>query len=78
MSLLVDAYLLIFAALEDIPEHEPTREWLTRTLAATPRLTSRDVPDPYLAALAVENGLVLATHDRGFARFRMLRWRERR
>lgn len=32
------------------------------------------VPDLYLAALALEHGLAVATHDRGFARFTMLRW----
>ena len=139
MSVLVDAKLLLYALLEDVPEHEPARDWLLQTLddpdssvalsgpvlyavarllssravmgaalgvplawsmadafrrqpavrmldpgprhatlvstlAATPGLTSRDVPDLHLAALAVENGLVLATHDRGFARFGMLRW----
>ena len=140
MSVLVDANLLLYALLEDVPEHEPARDWLLQTLddpdssvalswpvlyavarllssravmgdaalgvplawsmaagfrrqpavrmldpgprhatlvstlAATPGLASRDVPDLHLAALAVENGLVLATHDRGFARFGMLRW----
>lgn len=34
----------------------------------------RNVPDAHLAALAIEHGLVLATHDRGFARFEGLRW----
>ena len=34
----------------------------------------RHVPDAHLAALAIEHGLVLATHDRGFARFDGLRY----
>lgn len=34
----------------------------------------RHVPDAHLAALAIEHGLVLATHDRGFARFEGLRF----
>jgi uncharacterized protein len=38
-------------------------------LAQTPGLRSDDVPDIELAALAVEHGLVLASHDRGFRRF---------
>lgn len=42
-------------------------------LAATPGLRSDDVPDLEIAALAIEHGLVLATHDSGFARFRRLR-----
>jgi toxin-antitoxin system PIN domain toxin len=31
--------------------------------------------DAWLAALAIENGCTLVTTDRGFARFRGLRWR---
>ena len=42
-------------------------------LAATPGLRSGDVPDIELAALAIENGLVLASHDHGFRRFSSLR-----
>lgn len=33
-----------------------------------------DVPDAYLAAIAVENGATWYSADRGFARFRSLRW----
>ena len=32
------------------------------------------VPDAHLAALAIEHGLTLCTADRGFGRFRGLRW----
>ncbi|MFN8186155.1 MAG: TA system VapC family ribonuclease toxin [Gaiellales bacterium] len=42
-------------------------------LAATPGLRSEDVPDLEVAALAIEHGLVLATHDHGFRRFTGLR-----
>jgi toxin-antitoxin system PIN domain toxin len=42
-------------------------------LAATPGLRSEDVPDIEIAALAIEHGLVLASHDRGFRRFSGLR-----
>jgi uncharacterized protein len=42
-------------------------------LAQTPGLRSDDVPDIELAALAIEHGLVLASHDRGFRRFSGLR-----
>jgi toxin-antitoxin system PIN domain toxin len=42
-------------------------------LAQTPGLRSDDVPDVEIAALAVEHGLVLATHDSGFRRFPALR-----
>ena len=42
-------------------------------LAATPGLRSDDVPDVEIAALAIEHGLVLASHDHGFRRFSRLR-----
>jgi uncharacterized protein len=42
-------------------------------LAATPGLRSDDVPDVEIAALAIEHGLVLASHDHGFRRFSGLR-----
>ena len=43
-------------------------------LAAIPGLRSQDVPDIELAALAIEHGLVLASHDSGFRRFAGLRF----
>jgi toxin-antitoxin system PIN domain toxin len=46
---------------------------IARELAATPGLRSDDVPDIELAALAIEHGLTLATHDAGFRRFPALR-----
>ena len=42
-------------------------------LAATPGLRSDDIPDVEIAALAIEHGLVLASHDHGFRRFSGLR-----
>ena len=42
-------------------------------LADTPGLRSDDVPDIEIAALAIEHGLVLASHDHGFRRFSRLR-----
>ena len=33
-----------------------------------------DIPDAYLAALAIESGSEMATADRGFGRFPGLRW----
>lgn len=42
-------------------------------LAQTPGLRSDDVPDIEIAALAIEHGLVLASHDHGFRRFMRLR-----
>lgn len=42
-------------------------------LAETPGLRRDDVPDIEIAALAIEHGLVLASHDHGFRRFSRLR-----
>jgi toxin-antitoxin system PIN domain toxin len=42
-------------------------------LARTPGLRSDDATDVELAALAIEHGLVLASHDSGFRRFAALR-----
>ncbi len=52
------------------PEHAA----VAARLAETPGLASNDVPDVMLAAIAVEHGLELCTHDHGFARFQGLRW----
>ena len=46
---------------------------IAEELAATPGLRSDDVPDLELAALAIEHGLALASHDHGFRRFSRLR-----
>lgn len=51
----------------------PGHESIATELAATPGLRSHDVPDIELAALAIEHGLALATHDSGFRRFPGLR-----
>ncbi len=48
-------------------------EAIAAGLAVTPGLRSDDVPDLELAALAIEHGLVLASHDHGFRRFTGLR-----
>lgn len=140
MSLLLDANLLVYAAMPAMGEHDATRTWLTgrfedpgelvglcwpslyafvrltssrrvmgedaasvadawaaaagfihqdnarlieagpghasiaSQLLATPGIASDDVPDVQLAALAIEHGLTLCTHDHGFARFEGLRW----
>jgi hypothetical protein len=42
-------------------------------LARTPGLRTDDVPDVEVAALAIEHGVALATHDSGFRRFVALR-----
>jgi toxin-antitoxin system PIN domain toxin len=51
----------------------PRHGGIAAELAATPGLRSDDVPDVELAALAIEHGLVLASHDSGFRRFQGLR-----
>ncbi len=51
----------------------PGHAAIAAELAATPGLRSDDVPDVELAALAIEHGLVLASHDSGFRRFQHLR-----
>jgi uncharacterized protein len=43
-------------------------------LAGTPGLRSEDVQDVEIAALAIEHGLALASHDHGFRRFAGLRF----
>jgi len=51
----------------------PGHEAIAADLAVTPGLRSDDVPDLELAALAIEHGLVLASHDHSFRRFTGLR-----
>lgn len=51
----------------------PGHAAIAAELATTPGLRSDDVPDLELAALAIEHGLVLASHDHGFRRFAQLR-----
>jgi predicted nucleic acid-binding protein len=43
---------------------------------SSPRLqvSRAKTSDVEIAALAIEHGLVLATHDHGFGRFKALRW----
>lgn len=48
--------------------------FIATELMSTPGLGSQDVPDVQLAALAIEYGLILCSHDRGFARFAGLRF----
>jgi len=51
----------------------PGHAAIAAELAQTPGLRSEDVPDIEIAALAIEHGLVLASHDHGFRRFSKLR-----
>lgn len=52
----------------------PRHAAIAGELLATPGLHSADVPDVELGALAIEHGLVLASHDHGFRRFAKLRF----
>jgi toxin-antitoxin system PIN domain toxin len=56
-------------SIEPGAEHSDLFAGLCRSLD----LRGDDVPDAHLAALAIEHGAVLATHDRGFDRFPGLR-----
>jgi toxin-antitoxin system PIN domain toxin len=51
------------------------RHWTAfRALCADVEARGNDVPDAYLAAYAVENNAEWLSADRGFARFRRVRW----
>lgn len=52
-----------------------SRHWpVFREFVEDLRLTGNDVPDAYLAALAVDHGATLVSTDRGFRRFPGLRY----
>jgi toxin-antitoxin system PIN domain toxin len=67
-----DAYLEQPAARIVVPGNGHAA--IAGELAATPGLRSEDVPDIEISALAIEHGLVLASHDHGFRRFSRLRF----
>ena len=51
------------------------RHWAIFTrLCSNVGARANDIPDAYLAALAIESGSELITADRGFGRFPNLRW----
>lgn len=50
------------------------RHWsIFRELVSTLRLRGNDIPDAYLASLAMEHGATFVTRDRGFRRFEKLK-----
>lgn len=52
-----------------------SRQWrLFRQLAAEINARANDVTDAFLAAYAVDNNATWLSADRGFARFKQLRW----
>ena len=75
---LADAWRLVRQWLDCEPAFVPTpgprhQEVLERLVLESCQ-QHRHIPDAHLAALAIEHGLILATHDRGFGRFEGLRW----
>jgi toxin-antitoxin system PIN domain toxin len=65
----------LVAAPAAVVLHPGERHWehferLARSVAAR----GNDVPDAFLAAFAIENNATFVSADRGFARFRELRW----
>jgi uncharacterized protein len=53
--------------------HPGDNHWrILRTLVEEGQCRGQLVPDAHLAALAIEHGARLATHDRGFTRFKGL------
>ena len=57
-----------------VPEPTERHAEVLEDLFVNARVGMRDVMDTYLAALAIEHGLVLCSNDSGFARFGKLRW----
>lgn len=69
----IDALLAAPTAVQLWPGQ---RHWsLFRQLAADVGARGNDVSDAYVAAYAMENNATWVSADRGFARFRRLRWR---
>ena len=68
----VDALLEALAATQLRPDE---RHWpLLRQLAGDVDARGNDITDAYLAAYALENNATWLSADRGFARFKRLRW----
>jgi toxin-antitoxin system PIN domain toxin len=65
----------LLAAPAATPLHPGRRHWeVFRRLAEQIEARGNDVTDAYLAAYAVDNGATWLSADRGFARFREVRW----
>ncbi len=60
----------LVSQLDTGPQH---RKIFTR-LCREHRLAGNDLTDAFVAAIAIEAGVTLVSADRGFARFRGLRW----
>ncbi len=58
-----------------LPVSAGERHWrILRGLLVDADARGNLVPDAHIAAIAIEHGATVATRDRGFARFRDLRW----
>jgi toxin-antitoxin system PIN domain toxin len=57
-----------------IPEPGHNHQSTLSRLLLLPGISSKDVTDAHLAALAIDHGLILCSADVGFARFPGLRW----
>lgn len=70
-----DAVNALLAAPAAMELHAGERHWdLFRQLASDIDARGNDISDAYLAAYALENNATWLSADRGFARFRRLRW----
>jgi len=58
------------------PEPTPGHADVLDDMLAVPGVRGSLVPDAHLAALAIEHGLTLMSHDSDFARFPGLRWED--
>ncbi|GBE67323.1 ribonuclease VapC43 [Mycobacterium sp. MFM001] len=72
----IDACRALRSAPATIPLRPGPRHWeIFESLCTEVGAKANTVPDAYHAALAIENGAMWITTDRGFARFPGLRWR---
>jgi hypothetical protein len=55
-------------------EPGPSHREIFAELCSLTRASGNDIPDVHLAAVAVESGSELISHDQAFGRFRGLRW----
>lgn len=75
----VEVALAFVDELRSVPQYvrvQPTgRCWeIFRTLCVETGARGNQIPDAYLAAIAIDAGATFVTRDRGFARFQRLSW----
>jgi predicted nucleic acid-binding protein len=69
---LPDVNVLVYAQREDLSAHVSAKSWLEWALNGG---EGDDIPDAYLAALAIENDCEFISTDSDFSRFPGLKWR---